>query len=337
MTLLWCDGFRRSPNGVYEAVGFNSNSNSAAGRDNGIDSYGLSMDSGISGVTKVVPAAQTMIAGVAYYLWVDTRGVMSFAGGGVTHLTLQVTSAMQVQVLRAGTVLATSAPISASGNEWAYLEMKAKIDDATGTIEVRNYGVPIITLSGVDTRNGGTAAVTDRVSLLTIGHSPSTKYDDFYICDTNGAVNNDFLATTTTNPRVFDLFPNGNGDSVDFTPNTGTNWQAVDDDGSDNDSTYVGGDTVGNKDLYTLNDLAGISGDILGVVQWASWRKDQDTPRSVALVLKSGGVESNGPSVLLTKTYTPSSRALETDPATGAAFSNLAAINAIQIGQKVTL
>jgi len=40
---------------------------------------------------------------------------------------------------------------------------------------------------------------------------------------------------------------------------------------------------------------------------------------------------------LLTKTYTPSSRALETDPATGAAFSNLAAINAIQIGQKVTL
>lgn len=340
MALRWFDGFRRGL-GMYD---FNNAAdvNSAFGRDNGVDSYGIWMQFSVSRVRKFVPAAQTMVAGIAF--WLDqaavTWDILSFQeGSGGTHVVVRYnTTTFKLEVYRGdGTLLGMSGAIAAALGEWFYVEAKVTVSDSVGAVELRNYGNTILSLSGIDTRNGGAVGTIDCVEV-----GPAAKHgDDFYILDTSGATNNDFLATappSATTPRVIDPLPSAAGDSTQWTPHgAASNWDCVNDDSVDDDSSYVSSSTVGQLDLYQMSNLPSLSGaSVRGVLQWMRARKDDATTRAVAQAMKSGATTSLDSDMVLSTSYANRYRILETDPNTSAPWTE-AAVNAVQGGQKVTV
>lgn len=349
MSLLFAHGFRYGGAARYEDS-TSINFASSGGFNNGIDSACLQLTTNFTSyVRKDCPSRSTIIMGYRLWLPVDTftaADICAFSDNTVVHMRfrLDITTFRITAVHGNGTILGVSDPIASNPSEFVYLEFKVTPDDSAGAIEVRGFGVPRLVLSGIDTRNGGTAGITRNwVGRPTSsGVRPGLIYDDLYICDTLGATNNDFLATAGPpgyTPRIIDLVPNAAGDSTDWaaTGSGGVNWAAVADSGSapNNDTSYVAASTVGAKDLYNLGNLPAGASDIRGLVQWALWRKDDATIRAAAMTARSGATDSDDASVGLTNSYTLKERVLETDPATSAAFTE-SGVNAFQIGQKVT-
>ena len=222
-------------------------------------------------------------------------------------------------------ILATGSTLIGTG--WHYIEFKATIG-ATGSYEVRVDGLTYLSGSGVNTQQSANA----RANRVQIGlNSLGISVDDVYICDGTGTANNNFLGDV----RVQALMPSADGDLSQLTPSTGTtHYNLVDEVPPDGDTSYVSGATAGNVDLYQLGDVAAVSGSILGVAVYSFARKDDAGTRTIANVIKTGGVEYDGPAQALSMSYTYFTEHWETNPATGLPWT-IADVNALQAGVKV--
>ena len=139
-------------------------------------------------------------------------------------------------------------------DQWYYMEVKYKCHDTTGISQFRLDEQLIYDFSG-DTKNN-TTGNTD----LDYGHLISgyywnhdlqwVEFDDVYIADDQGTENNDFLGDI----RIDVINPNGAGNYTDLTPSTGNNYECIDEIAMD-DSDYVEGITLGNKDSYTYGSV----------------------------------------------------------------------------------
>ena len=69
---------------------------------------------------------------------------------------------------------------------WYYVEIQAKLHDSTGFVIVRVNGVEVINASTLDTKDGGTKTVYDRVSMAMFDGRVN-QYDDLYITTGAGA------------------------------------------------------------------------------------------------------------------------------------------------------
>lgn len=291
--------------------------------------------------TKPYVTSGGAIVGVA----VRTDGGVLGSGGGeevimiregttTTHLALAIVAGV-LQIRRGTTVIATGTSVLAA-NSWYYLELLAVIHDTTGSYEVRVDGVPEPGLSGpsatnVDTRNGGTG-VWDRVRLVGFCAGASAYYDDFYLCDQGGAApHNTFLGVC----KVETLFPQtGNGSNVGLTPSTGTDHGALVDEPIPNTTDYNGSTTVGAKDTYHYPSLT-LPGSVLGIQTNLYVNKSDTAPRQVCAVVRTGGVDYDGASVVTGTTFVYESEVRALNPGTGLAWTT-AEIDAIEAGMKVT-
>jgi len=102
------------------------------------------------------------------------------------------------------------------------------------------------------------------------------------------------------------------------------------------DTDYVLDATVGDFDLYDLSELPVTPFAIIGVVSKVYIRKSDAGTRQGQLLVKSGATQVAGVDTAVSSTYQYLHRVDAVDPNTGAAWT-LAAISALQIGQKVTL
>ncbi|MET0786487.1 MAG: hypothetical protein ABWY25_07275, partial [Paenisporosarcina sp.] len=65
-------------------------------------------------------------------------------------------------------------------NAWYRIEFAAKLHDTTGSLEMRIDGVVVATISGTDTKSGGTKSVYDTISFLG-GTGQTWVIDDIYV------------------------------------------------------------------------------------------------------------------------------------------------------------
>ena len=281
----------------------------------------------------------TLIVGFAFYMnaasGVASRVVsLRSDGGATTHITLSASVGGLLQVRRGtetGTILGSGSTLVAG--QWYYLELKVTLSDASGVVELKVNGAADITLSGQDTKNAGTKTVFDNIIVGNSGASTDYIYDDLYLCNAAGSVNNTFLGDT----RVRCLLPNGNGNSSQLLGSDGNstdNYLLVDE-AVPSTADYVGSATLDQKDTYTFNDLPDASGTIHGVQVAALATKTDAAARNLAIVTRSGGTDYDGSDVALalgTNAYVRQVR--ETDPATAAAWS-IAGVNAAEFGAKV--
>lgn len=337
MALLFFDGFEYADNsemtngssgwGLYVAAGVAS----SYGRfsTGGLMTY----QDGGAGARLTISSKTTLIAGCAMYdLNTISAGSGRFFGfrdsAGYNHVFLnRNTSTKDIEVY-CGTTFLGSVGYTFPVATWFYVELKATIHDTTGSVEVRINGETKLALTNVDTNAGGTGIINEVV----LGAPPSTEsfrkyHDDFYVCDTSGSLNNDFLSDV----KVVRLKPNAAGDSTQFTPLSGSNYTNVDELTPDSDTSYVYSSTAGNKDLYNVESLASAPANIYGVRVTSTMRKDDAGSLTARNVLKSGATTSNGTTVGPLTSYAAFWDYHETDPNTSAAWTN-SALDSLQVG-----
>jgi hypothetical protein len=259
---------------------------------------------------------------------------------GDTNATVHVTftvnpTSLQVTAYRgtsAGTVLGTSAaalPFDVTG--YHYWEFKAVLGDgAAGSVEVRLNNNVVLTVSGVDTKNAGAAAVFDAVRLNMPDNNGATScgFDDMYI--TTGATG--YLGDI----KIYPLRPTGNGNSSQLTGSDGNstdNYLLVDE-LSPSATDYNGHATVANKDTYVLTDLASTSVTVHGTRTSAYAAKSDAGAKSGRIVTRTNSTDYGGTDAALSTSYLSFDEFRVTNPNSGVAWTG-SDINALEVGWEV--
>ena len=336
MALLWLEGFEGygtstglapKPTGIlgrkYQ-IGSESSTDIEIGRFGG---YSLEFTSSTPWIrTPPITTNDTIIVGYALYMRnINETNIITLYDDTTSGVSVKLDNGVYV-IYRGATEIGRGF-LTIGLYKWFYVELKVKCNDTTGTFELRVGGKVIASGSGLDTKAG-----TDLYySRVLFGNSSNDSYriDDIYICDGSGSDNNDFLGDV----RVAILQPDGAGNSSDFTPLSGNNYENVDENPSDDDTTYVESSTSTNKDLYTCDNVT--SSDIKGIHICTQCRETDGTPFSLITPIRSNSTDYDDSSQAVGGTsYTNLSRIAETDPDTGSAWTDTN-LNAAEFGIKV--
>lgn len=302
---------------------------------------GLNCVYNAGGVQKTIgTASATVIAGFAHTITANTAAAQdaaffAFTDAGTVQVDLRWNgSTRQLFVTRNGTQIGSTGTTVLSLGVAYYIEFKVTINNSTGSFEVRINGVTEITGSSLDTQNTANATV-DGIRLGRSNNIDNTQnpdyFDDLYFCNDSGANNNTFLGDL----RIQCIFPDGAGGNTQWTPSAGSNFQNVDETAPNDDTDYNSDATIGDRDTYTYGNLSPSTATIKAIQIMTYARKDDAGTRTIAPVLRIGGVnydQSNLPNLTTTYQYLP--QVIEVSPATTAAFT-LSEVNGMEAGAKV--
>lgn len=286
-------------------------------------------------LNKTIPETTQAIVGLGFYSIASATSYVSFWGdsGATQHITVQRNTSGFIEIRRgstSGTLLATgTTPIAAS--TWFYLEASVTISDTVGQVHVRLNGAPTdeVAYTG-DTKNAGTNTTIDRVSLAcTFG---TYNVSDLYILDTTGTTNNSFLGDVA----VRTLSPTANGTYSQLTNSAGnsTNNYTYVDEHPYSGTDYVGSQTTGLRDTYSLADLpAGVS-TVYGLQIVGFMAKNDASFGQAKLAVLSGGSLRYGANHALSTSYQSYYDLFTTNPVTGISWS-VSDVNGLEAGMEV--
>jgi len=317
MALLFCDSFDHYTTNAQLATKWgngNFNINSAWGR-NGTAGIGTGEDRS-SRWTKSGTGVDTIIVGFANNFISGTPNTrLNLYEDATLHIYLYPNAgSLKWQVYRGdGTLLGTSSPSFAFGI-YDYIELKVKIHDTTGTVDLRVNNVSVLSLTGQDTRNGGTSGLINAVLISSIDYGSVSRLDDFYVCDTSGSRNNDFLGDV----RIQAIFPSATGNSSQWTANgAATNRECVDEITPNDDTDYISSSTATQKDTYVFGDVTPTSGTVKAVQHVLYARKDDAGTRTIRPVIRHSTTDYTvGAGTNISITYAMIKDISETNPGT---------------------
>jgi hypothetical protein len=323
MALLFCDSFDyyATANILYKyqsQSGSPTISPAGGRRGSGAISFGVSPN----GVfTRVLPVSgNTGIIGAAMksnaFSTSSLNILMGFVQAGTTQCFLSVNASGFVAAYRGSTLLGTATTGQLTINSFYYLELKAVIHPTAGSIVCRVNEITVLTLTGINTANSGTAG-WDSARIGTASPSASTQYDDVYVLDGSGsAPQNDFLGDCRVDAR----FPSGAGATTQWTPSAGANYQCIDDPTVNDDTDYTSTDTIGNKDTVAVQDAPVPGAVFYGCQLSVAARKSDAGTCTVAPVVRSGGADYQGSDFAPNTTYLYLVAPYSLNPATGVAW-----------------
>lgn len=294
----------------------------------------LANSGGSAGASAVVgfTASARVYAGAAVKVpTLTNRSLLALCGdaGATQHAVLVVNASGAVTINRGGTVLATSTAGLIPAGTWVYVELTATVSDTVGVMEARVNGTVVATFTG-DTKNAGTGTNLDALTIFPSSSSSPTFYDDVYVCNALGSVNNTYLGDV----RVQTLRPNAAGSSTQLTPvGSASNYANVDEaPPSQADYNYSG--TAGQKDLYGVEDVLGGTTAVLGVQVGTVARKTDTGARSMKNLIKSGATTTAGSTATLGVSALTYLTMHEANPTTAAAWA-VSDIAALEVGVEV--
>lgn len=230
-----------------------------------------------------------------------------------------------------GTVLIAADPNIWFRNTWHYIEVKVKIANSGGTVELRQDGVTRASFTG-DTQNGGSDQKIDRVRLRNT-LADNIYFDDVYILNEQGGSHNTFLGDT----RMYPLYPNGNGNYSQLLGSDGNstdNYLLVDEVGPAVEADYVGSATDGQKDSYTFENLPVSVGTIHAVdIRMHAW-KSEDGAKSIRSLVRRSSTDAAGADLPLAVTGSPLQQLYTLDPIAAVAWT-ISTVNDSEFGAEV--
>lgn len=234
-----------------------------------------------------------------------------------------------------GTVVASGFSTIIS-ETWYYYEFKVKIDDSTGYVIVKRDNLEIANETGLDTcYQNGSGNISSIKILQVAGSGHIFHLDDFYVCDTTGSQNNDFLGPV----GVYTLRPNGNGYNSDFTgsdADSTDNYLHVDEATVDDDTSYIESSTLNAIDSFTYEDMPASPTSIHGVILQTVAKKDQTENRQYTPFVRLSSTNYDGTEKTLDNgTYISKFDLWEQNPNTATAWDETG-VNAIEAGIEIT-
>ncbi|MDX9689006.1 MAG: hypothetical protein RBT70_00875 [Alphaproteobacteria bacterium] len=339
MALRFIDGFDHYTTSSqlpykYNIVCSSSYAALDAGRRSGSQALRVYSSSGY--VAKTLGDQPTWIVGAAVKLesLPSSNGpVFAFLdGNGDSQACLCVSSTGALVLKRgssSGTTLATSNNALLAG-VWNFIEAKITVADSGGIFSACVNGQEWVTYTG-DTKYSSYYAYASSIKLNGMPSIVKVWYDDFYICDGTGSVNNDFLGDV----RVDTLFPSGIGNAAEFTPTgSANNWENVDDASPDEDASYNVSDTVGKKDTFSLSDLSALDSSVFGVQENILARKDDAGTRLLRGLVRVDSADHEGGDLSLGDSYGDFTQIWEKNPSTSVNWTE-SEVNAAEFGYKV--
>lgn len=284
---------------------------------------------------KTLPASYaTLVQGFALRLSAlpaSATDLFTLMAGGTQTVRVRVASSGAISILNSGgTTIATGAAAAVSAGNWIFIEVKAFINGASGTVEVKtNGGAYIASTVG----NFGSSNLDGIASLANYNEITGTiDVDDVYALDTTGD-NADFLGDS----HVETLYPSADGANTNFTPDTGTaHYSRVNEHTGtypDDDTSYVYSSTAGHRDTYVTTDLSALSGAVFGVQVNLYARKDDAATRQIAPVIRQGGSNFDGTTQTLSLSYAVYSQIYDND--TASADWTVSSVNNSEFGVKL--
>jgi hypothetical protein len=217
---------------------------------------------------------------------------------------------------------------------WQYVELVGNIG-TNGNLKIYVNGTEVLNLTNVNLSSTGSTqytgiAIGAGYGASSGGGASKNFFDDIYVND---------VATRVGDMRVQTLDLTGDTSQKNFTVfPSGGNWAAVDEVGSDGDTTYVSSSTVGHTDRYTVD---GITFNIPpskvfpAVAVSAIAKKVSGTgSRELALVLRAGSTQTQAAGHFVTDTYRYYQSIFATNPATAGSWDK-DGVNTITAGHKV--
>lgn len=257
-----------------------------------------------------------------------SRIILAFQNGTTTsHISLHLVNNGALEIRNAGnTIVGTTAAGVIALDAWHYIEFGATISDTAGTAELKLDGVTLLSLTGLDTRNGTTTTANLLRLHTSVTGAGRNDFDDLYLCDTFASLGQ---------RRIDVIRPSADTIDKDFVPSTGTVNYAMVDDALAETTDYVQGSVVGDLDLYDLGNLSVIPTTI-DAVQVNVWALKTDTvARSIAAVADNAGTQTQSPNHALTSSVTKMELLMPNAP--GGAAWTAALVNGLKIGPKVTV
>lgn len=331
MTTRWADGFEEMASGIANfQTDYTANAgtglNVGTGRRTGtqcLSTVNGSLSRAIGGTEA------TMFQSIAVNPSLQNGSIMKFYEGATLHVDIRLKSTGALEAYRNTTLLGASS-VFLTGGSWSWFQVKVVIHDSTGSVEIRDAsGNVLLNLTGQDTRNGGTG-YCDTVQIQGAGSS-TYLFDDWHVWDTVVTGGADEATTWTNDTRVDHKFPDGAGNSAQFTPSTGSNYSCVDE-ANWNSTDYVESATAGHKDSYSFGDISHSPPKIFAVLRTVLAQKDDAGSRSIKPMTRRSGTDYSGSAVTLNQgSYVRVVDVQATDPSTSASWSQ-AGFNAAEFG-----
>jgi len=286
-------------------------------------------------VTKTLDAQPTWIVGFALKLssFVNGPTLLTVLQDGANYQAdLRWNTDGTLTVTRNGTaVTGGTSTASLRLNTWYYVEMKCTISTSipANSWQVRVNGMQIINVA-----SGQSSQVTANATANTVrigGNMPTSAFnawfDDLYMCDGNGTVNKNFLGDI----KVVAVLPSAAGTLTQWGSVSGPNYTNVNEATPNDDTTYVVSSTPGQIDTYATAGISETPANIIGVQTALYARKDDAAVRTLAKIIRSGGIAFPGGNNNMTSSYAYYLDINETDPNTGLPWTK-AGFNAAEIG-----
>lgn len=293
----------------------------------------------------VLPVARAT-AGVGMVIWFDALPVAANRAYPITFvdradnynilIMVQTTGALEVWRFGDGAYLGATRPVITTG-AWQHIEVRCKVDDSAGEVEVRVNGVTELALAGINTH---AATAFEEIAQVAVEARSGINYarywiDDLYIWDDQGPQNTDFLGDR----RVFTDVAVEDTVIADWTMSTGTDGYAlIDDIPADDDATYIiaAPDSLPAQSAFNFppldSDVAAVSGVI---VQARTVKTNASDCKTITSMIASGSGEASAAERAVTTVWTDRADVFELNPDTGAPWTR-EEVNAAKIAIKRT-
>ncbi len=288
MARLYTEGFENNSYGKLVASSTSLHPVQTTVKRSG--SYALELQNSVATTVLAVASATEFYVrfGFYYQIGTGTRRLFSFKSGATVQVSLEFDNATgQFRAYTgAGTTLLFTGGAMAV-NTWYLVEMRAKIADSGGAVEVKIDGVSVGSFSGDTKPSTATGATSLGFDTDSASGAGKMFVDDFAVNDTTTATDNAWAG----DGKIIALFPNADGDSSQWVGSDGNstnNYLLVDDTADDTD--YVESSASGNKDLYNLS-ATGLTGVTVSRVWVEARAKSTTTATTMKLIHKSGGTQ----------------------------------------------
>lgn len=287
-------------------------------------------------IYKEISASSNVIVGFAIRvdsLPASTVDLIEFRTGSAgLQLKLSLRSDGNIEVFRGTTSLGTtSSGISAAS--WKYVEAKVYINSTAGTVDIKIENTSVLSLTGQNTRNDHSLNTVEQVYFRSV--VSSTYYDDVYICNTSGTVNNGFLGKVA----VITLYPNSDGtykSAVGSDGDSVNNYQMVDETPVDT-TDYISITTTSDKASFGFTDTDAEVTAVKGVKLNSVAQMNVSGVRAIRPFLRVSGTDYEGSDAYLDDAIEIiDSHLWETNPNT-ASLWNIAEVEAAEGGIVVSV
>lgn len=228
----------------------------------------------------------------------------------------------------ADTLRGRSDPCISPGG-YHHIEIKVKIADSGGYIEVRVNEVTVLNLTGIDTQNTGTNtagqfSIGEFGDVTDAGAQFGTlDVDDVYTWNDDASDLENTVTDFVGDKGVYTLFPNADTTDADFTKSTGVTGYTLIDEVPPANTDYLSDTTGAAKSIFGVQSLPGNVAEVIAMTPFIYCRKEEAGSVTIHGGLRVDTDETYGPDDSPSTAYAYLRQGPKTiDPSTGVAWAN---------------